>query len=232
MSGPIKVLIVDDHRMLAEALEVLLTGEDGVETMGTAGTADEALEMCRRGCPDVALMDIDLPGTNGIEATARLLEMCPEARVVAITALQDQELLADAVRAGASGFVPKTRAAEELVGVVRRAAAGEIILPSGNVAGILWRLKDAQQLQVDFDRRFALLTPREVEVLQALAEGRSTREVAARLFISPKTVRSHVDRILTKLEVHSKLDAVVLALRHGRLDPRPVATGLAIDSHL
>lgn len=228
MSGPIRVLIVDDHRMLADALEVLLAGEAGLETMGTAATADEALEMCRRVCPDVALMDIDLPGTNGIEATARLLEMCPEARVVAITALQDQELLAEAVRAGASGFVPKTRAAEELVGVVRRAAAGEIILPSGDVAGILWRLKDAQQLQVDVDRRFALLTPREVEVLQALAEGRSTREVAARLFISPKTVRSHVDRILTKLEVHSKLDAVVLALRHGvlRLDPRPAATRL------
>jgi DNA-binding NarL/FixJ family response regulator len=226
MSGPIKVLIVDDHRMLAEALEALLAGEDGLEAMGTAGTADEALEMCRRGCPDVALMDIDLPGTNGIEATARLLEICPEARVVTITALQDQELLAEAVRAGASGFVPKTRAAEELVGVVRRAAAGEIILPSGDVAGILWRLKDARQLQLDFDRRFALLTPREVEVLQALAEGRSTREVAAHLFISPKTVRSHVDRILNKLEVHSKLDAVLLALRHGRLDPRPATTQL------
>ena len=225
MSEPIKVLIVDDHRMLAEALDVLLASEDGLEAMGTAGTADQALEMCRRGCPDVVLMDIDLPGTNGIEATARLLEMCPEARVVAITALQDQGLLADAVRAGASGFVPKTRAADELVGVVRRAAAGEIILPSGDVAGILWRLKDAQQLKVDFDRRFALLTPREVEVLQALAEGRSTREVAEHLFISPKTVRSHVDRILSKLQVHSKLDAVVLALRHGvlRLEPEPAA---------
>jgi DNA-binding NarL/FixJ family response regulator len=226
MSDPIKVLIVDDHRMLAEALEVLLAGEDGLEAMGTAGTADEALEMCRRVCPDVVLMDIDLPGTNGIEATARLLEICPGARVVAMTALRDQDLLADAVRAGASGFVPKTRAADELVGVVRRAAAGEIILPSGDVAGILWRLKDTRQLQLNVDRRFNLLTPREIEVLQAFAQGRSTREVAQDLVISPKTVQSHVERILTKLEVHSKLDAVVLALRHGvlRLDPQAAET--------
>jgi DNA-binding NarL/FixJ family response regulator len=226
MNEPIKVLIVDDHRLLAEALEVLLAGEDGLEAIGTAVTADEALETSRRECPDVVLMDIDLPGTNGIEATSRLLRICPDTRVVVISALHDTQLLAAAIQAGACGFVPKTRAADELVSVVRQAAAGEMVLPASDLAGILWRLKDARQLQLDVDRRFALLTPREVEVLQAFAEGRSTREVAEHLFISPKTVRSHVDRTLSKLGVHSKLDAVVLALRHGvlRLDPHPAST--------
>jgi NarL family two-component system response regulator LiaR len=171
VSRPIKVLVVDDHRLLAEALEVLLAGEEGLEAIGSAGTADQALELCRRGCPDVVLMDLDLPGANGIEATARMLELCPDARVVVISALHDQDLLASAIRAGACGFVPKTRAADELVSVVRRAAAGEIVLPSDDIAGILWRLKDARQLQLDVDRRFALLTTREIEVLQGLRRG-------------------------------------------------------------
>jgi DNA-binding NarL/FixJ family response regulator len=226
VSAPIRVLIVDDHRMLAEALEVLLTGEEGIEAVGSAMTADAALGVARVVCPDVVLMDIDLPGTNGIDATSRLLEICPQARIVMITALHDADLLAAAVQAGACGFVPKTRAADELVGAVRRAAAGEMVLPANDVSGILWRMKDARAVQLDVDRRFSALTPREIEVLQAFAEGRSTREVGEHLFISPKTVRSHVDRVLTKLQVHSKLDAVVLALRHGvlQLDPQPGAT--------
>ena len=226
MSARIKVLIVDDHRMLAEALEVLIAGEDGLESVGAAATAEEALEVARRESPDVVLMDLDLPGVNGIEATARLLEICPDARVVVISALQDAEMLAGAIQAGACGFVPKTRAADELVTVVRRAAAGEIVLPPGDVADLLSRLRDARVERSDVGRRFARLTPREVEVLQAFSEGRSTREVGSHLYISPKTVRTHVDRILLKLEVHSKLDAVVLALRHGvlRLELEPAAT--------
>jgi DNA-binding NarL/FixJ family response regulator len=226
MSAPIKVLIVDDHRMLAEALEVLIAGEDGLQSAGAAATADEALEMARRESPDVVLMDLDLPGVNGIEATSRLLGICPDARVVVISALHDAELLSGAIQAGACGFVPKTRAADELVSVVRRAAAGEMVLPPGDIADLLSRLRDARDARSDLDRRFARLTPREVEVLQAFAEGRSTREVGSYLYISPKTVRTHVDRILSKLEVHSKLDAVVLALRNGvlHLEPQLPAT--------
>jgi len=222
----LRVLIVDDHRMFTDALEMLLATEEGVEALGAMGTAAEALELCRQTCPDVVLMDLDLPGMDGAEATARVRELCPEARVVAITGIQDRMLIARAVRAGISGFVPKTRAADELMGVIRAAAEGEIVLPPGDPLGLLRTLAGEEAAGPEHYpqdlQRAALerLTPREREVLQALAEGLTTDEVAARFSISPRTVNSHVGNILMKLGVHSKLAAVLLAVRHGavRLD--------------
>ncbi len=124
-------------------------------------------------------------------------------------------MIASAIDAGASGYVPKTHAADELVSVIRRAAAGEMVLPSKDIGAILGRLQKVREIRTDEGQLVARLTPRELEVLQSLADGKSTDEIAQALFISPRTVRSHVKNVLAKLGVHSKLEAVTMALRYG-----------------
>ena len=212
-----RVLVVDDHQMFADALEVLLRGEPGIAFVGTASSGEAALEVAARECPDVVLMDIDLPGIDGVEATRRIIDLCPEARVVAISALQPDQVLARAVEAGASGFVPKSRAADELVHVIRRAAQGEIVLPEADMSGLLTRLHRAKQGRTDADEILGRLTARELEILQQFAAGRNTEEVASELFLSTHTVNSHLYSVLAKLGVRSKLEAVLFALRHGAI---------------
>jgi DNA-binding NarL/FixJ family response regulator len=220
VSGPTRVLIVDDHQMFADALVALLEIESDVEVVGSVRTGEDALLVCGPSRPDVILMDIDLPGMDGIQATKAVLRVCPDAKVVGISAMRDRRLLARAVAAGASGFVPKTRAAEELVRAVRAAAAGEMVVPEGDLAPVLEALRNAAERSADVGARVASLTSREVAVLQAFADGLTTDEVAERFVITARTVRSHVENTLAKLGVHSKLDAVLLALRAGviRLD--------------
>jgi NarL family two-component system response regulator LiaR len=214
MGSKVRVLIVDDHRMFAEALEMLLAGEEGVEIAGAVPTGEEALEVVARVSPHVVLMDIDLPGLDGIEATRRIREMSPLTQVVIITAYQEPAVMARAIEAGACGFVPKTQTADQLVGVIRGAAAGEMVLPTGDIRAVLGKLQAAQRARTDAGRLIDQLTSREIQILQAIAQGSSTREVAESLFISQLTVQTHVKNILAKLGVHSKLEAVTFALRH------------------
>jgi two-component system, NarL family, response regulator LiaR len=214
MRPEVRVLVVDDHRMFAEALEMLLAGEEDVEIAGAVGTGEEALEVVARVSPHVVLMDIDLPGIDGIEATRRIRELSPSTQVVIITAYQEPAVMAQAIEAGACGFVPKTQTADQLVGVIRGAAAGEMVLPSGDIRAVLGRLQAAQRARTDAGLLIDQLTSREIQVLQALAQGASTKEVAESLFISQLTVQTHVKNILAKLGVHSKLEAVTFALRH------------------
>jgi NarL family two-component system response regulator LiaR len=214
MKDLLKVFVVDDHRMFTDALEVLLESEKDVVLVGRTATGEEALETLRDDCPDVLLMDVDLPGMDGIEATRRVKEMCPSTNVVVITAFQTRETIARAIEAGASGYIPKTRAADELVEVIKLAASGETIMPAEEIAPVLARLQDGRQVRTDEEMRLTQLTSREVEILQCFAEGNSVKEVARLLYISPGTVQTHTKNILAKLGVHSKLEAVTLALRH------------------
>lgn len=218
MTDSIRVLVIDDHRMFADALEMLLAGEEGIESVGVAETAEDALEITGRECPDVVLMDIDLPGMDGIEATRRILEVCPDAKVVTITALKPDEVISRAIEAGACGFIAKTRAADELVDVIRKAAEGEMVLPSGDIGPILERLQATRQERDGAELLFRELTDREREILEGMAQAKSTQELARELYISPHTVQAHVRSILSKLGVHSKLEAVVFALKHGAVE--------------
>jgi DNA-binding NarL/FixJ family response regulator len=213
--APIRVMVVDDHRMFAEAVELLLTGEEGIEMVGAVGSGEEAIELIRTDAPDVALVDFDLPGIDGVQTTRRIKETAPDAQVVIITAFQEPSIIAGAVQAGASGFISKTQAAEDLVQIVRRAGAGEMVLPPGDVASVLLRLQKAQSARSEGNKLVERLTTREVETLREIAEGKSTQEVARSLHISPLTVQTHVKNILAKLGVHSKLEAVTFALRQG-----------------
>jgi len=210
----IGVLVVDDHELFSEALSLLLQGRSDVRLLGAARTAGEALALCEADPPDVVLMDVDLPGTDGIEATRRIRASCPETKVVVVTGLDDPAVVASAIAAGACGYVPKTRAPEEILDVVRRAAAGELVMPETHLAPVLAELEAGRggPPNAVLLRR---LTPREGEILRALAAGDGIAEIAARLGISALTVQSHVKNILAKLGVHSRLEAVTLAWRTG-----------------
>lgn len=215
MTETISVLVVDDHRMFAEAIELLLGGREGIEIVGTVGTGEEAVELVKHRAPNVVLMDIDLPGIDGIETTRQIRAEAPDAQVIVITAFQEPGTIASAIQAGASGYVPKTKAADDLLDVIKMAAAGEMVLPSGQLSQILGRLQEQTRGASDAGRRLGELTSREIQVLQAMADGKSTTDVAQDLFISPSTVQTHVKNILSKLGVHSKLEAVTFGVRHG-----------------
>jgi NarL family two-component system response regulator LiaR len=202
--------------MFTQALQGLLSGEPGIEPVGSASSVGEALDLAERTHPDVVLMDIDLPGRDGIEGTRELGRRRPEAAVIIVTARDDPVLLAEAFRAGAIGIVLKTRAVEELIALVRR------------VSSVGGRTRTAAVPQVRGSFRGPAhaprpggpvgLTVREMEVLRELAGGRSTEQIADSLFISVLTVRSHVKSILAKFGVHSKLEAVTYAIQHGLVD--------------
>jgi NarL family two-component system response regulator LiaR len=212
----IRVLLVDDHRMFGEALTRLLEVDHGVQMLGALQRAEDALEFCREQKPDVVLMDLDLPGKDGIEATKLLKQISPDTKVVIITALQQPEVVARAIEAGACGYVLKTRAPDELVSVIRRAASGEIVMSPSDILTVLSNIQRARFARSEVSAAINQLTSREVEILHVLATGKSTAgEVGRELFISPLTVQSHVKSILSKLGVHSKLEAVTFALRHG-----------------
>jgi len=207
-----RVLVVDDHEMFSEALELLLRRQPDVRLIGSARDATEALGMLEDE-PDVVLMDLDMPGINGIEATRQIREAVPNAKVVLLTAVQSPEIIADALAAGACGYVPKTRAVDELMDVVRRAAAGELVMPERDLAAVVEQLRGSRPTTGELALR--RLTPREAEILRSLAAGETTTQIAEALGISALTVQSHVKSILAKLGVHSKIEAVTLAWRHG-----------------
>lgn len=207
-----RVLVVDDHEMFSEALELLLGRQPDVLLVGSARSADEAMQMLDA-APDVVLMDLDMPGTNGIEATRRIREAVPDVKIVLLTAIQSPEIIADALAAGACGYVPKTRAVDELLDVVRRAAAGEMVMPERDLAAVIEQLQGPRASQGEMALR--RLTPRETEILQGLAAGETASQIAVSLGISALTVQSHVKSVLAKLGVHSKIEAVTLAWRHG-----------------
>ena len=204
-----RVLVVDDHEVFSEALELFLTRQPDVRLVGSARDADEAMALLGKE-PNVVLMDLDMPGTDGIEATRRIRDAAPEAKVVLLTGVERPDAIAEALSAGACGYVPKSRAVDEVMDVVRRAAAGEIVMPASDLASVLGQLRGSSGVC-----GLARLTPRETQVLQALAAGETAAQIAASLGISTPTVQSHVKSILAKLGAHSKIEAVTLAWRHG-----------------
>jgi DNA-binding NarL/FixJ family response regulator len=218
MKRPIRVGIVEDHRMLAQALKLMLDIEEDIRIIGLAGSAEEALGTWVDEL-DVVLMDVALPGIDGIEATRRLTRSHPETQVVVMTALDDTDIAVQAIEAGATGFVAKTHDAQTLISIIRQAAAGEIVVPQDRLVRTLKRLHEVRQSRADAGRLIESLTVREREVLRLMSEGLSTDEVSRRLMVGPATTRTHIRAILSKLSVHSRLEAVALGLREGIIPP-------------
>jgi two-component system, NarL family, nitrate/nitrite response regulator NarL len=211
----IRVLFVEDHRLLADSLSALLGREPDIEVVGIAGTVAEAKVLAKERL-DVVLMDYHLPDGTGAEATRAIKARWPAARVVMVTALTDDETVLESIQAGADGYLTKDRAAEEVVLAVRAAYAGETLLPRSVIVEIARRVQAARE-RGDDRRVVEPLTPRELEVLRALTEGLSTPEICAQLYIAPNTLRTHVQNIMGKLRVHSKLEAVSFAVKHGAI---------------
>ncbi len=213
----IRVLLVDDHQLLTGSLSQLLAREPDIEVAGIAASVADTKALLRERL-DVVLMDYRLPDGTGAEATRAIKTRWPNARVVMLTAVSDDETVLESIQAGADGYLTKDRAVDDIVGAVRAAHAGETLLPRAVIMGIAQRVAAARDRGGD-RVRIEPLTPRELDVLRALTEGLSTPEICERLFIAPNTLRTHVQNIMGKLRVHSKLEAVAFALRHRLVEP-------------
>lgn len=222
-SKPTRVLLVDDHQLLTDSLARILAAEPDMEVVGIAGTVAEAKQLARERM-DVVLMDYRLPDGTGAEATRAIKARWPSARVVMLTAVHDDETVLERIQAGADGYRTKDRAVEDVVKAVRDARSGETLLPRSVIVGIAQRVASARDRHPERPQ-IEPLTARELEVLRALADGLPTPEICERLFISRNTLRTHVQNIMAKLHVHSKLEAVTIALRYRIIDP-PRAEGL------
>ncbi|HUF00479.1 MAG TPA: response regulator transcription factor [Anaerolineales bacterium] len=208
-----RLLIVDDHAVVRSGLRMLLENERDIEIVGEASSASEAMEAATRLKPNVILMDIGLPDLSGIDATREIKKLAPDVSILALTIHEDEEYFFKMLEAGASGYVPKRAAPEELVTAIRAASTGQVYLyPS--LAKLLVRdfldggRAPGEQISSD-------LTDREQEVLTYLAEGASNEEIAASLVISPKTVARHRENIMRKLNLHSRSELVRYAIRKG-----------------
>lgn len=214
----IRLLMVDDHIVVRLGLRMLLESEDDIEIVGEADSASMAMSEISRLNPDVVLMDIGLPDISGIDATIEIKRIWPEIEVVALTIHEDEEYFFKMLDAGASGYVPKRAAPEELVTAIRAAARHEVYLyPS--LAKLLVRDFLSNETTEYSDSALNGLTPREQEVFTHLAEGESNTEIGEKLGISPKTVARHRENIMDKLSLHSRTDLVKYAIRKGIIEP-------------
>jgi len=219
----ISVLIVDDHRAFGEALAVALDKEDDLEVVVVAVDGESAAEEAEVRQPDVVLVDLQMPGIYGLETSRRIRAVSKETAVVVLTGSDDELALGRAIQAGAHGFLRKTAAVQDLAQAVRAAHRGEPLNGHDEVEFALRRLRRLRARDDDIDQRFDRLTPRELQILQLLAESKTPDEIATELAVSRNTLRTHIQNILMKLGVHSKLDAIVAAIRLGRVNTEDVA---------
>lgn len=211
----IRIAVIDDHRVFAEALASRLSDEPDLEVVGTAATAAEALELFSRNEIDVVALDLDLAGEDGLAVGRRLRDQWPDLSVVVVTAATDDSRVAEAVQMGVRGWVAKQSAIESLLTAVRGAARGETHLPAALLTRVLASLSERNRLSTQEAEAISILTARELDVLRCLIEGLSRNEIGALLHVSPNTVRTHIQSILHKLNVHSALTAVAFARRAG-----------------
>ena len=209
----LRVVLVDDHRMFREALRPLLAQTPGFEIAGEAGDGQQAIELCAQLAPDVVIMDVSMPGLNGIEATRRILAERPQTRVVVLSMHADRRFVAETLRAGAAAYVLKDAGFAELVRALQAVAEGRTYL-SEPVRQLVVQ-EYVAGLQREDRSAFSLLSAREREVLQLVAEGVSTKEIGDRLSVSVKTVETHRRQIMEKLDLHSVAELTKYAIREG-----------------
>ncbi len=204
----ITVLLVDDHPVVRAGLRGMLAVDPELEIVGEAGSGAEALAMIERDPPQVVLMDLRMPGMDGVAATARITEHFPGVRVLVVTTYETDADILRAVEAGATGYLLKDTPRDELAAAVRSAACGETVLAPRVAAKLVSQLRTPQAER---------LTPRELEVLGAVAQGLTNAEIGHRLFIGEATVKTHLLRVFTKLDVDDRTAAVTVAMRRGLL---------------
>jgi DNA-binding NarL/FixJ family response regulator len=212
MGQPIRVLVVDDQRVVGEALALALAVESDLECVGVVTGVDDALELVVESQPDVVLMDLAMPGVDGIEGTRRVKHARPATAVLVLTGNASPVSLANAAEAGAAGFLQKDASYADILAAIRTPATGQMLVDPATLSAL--RRRNAQPAGHDAP---SVLTPRELAVLELMGEGLDPRAIAERLHVSIHTTRGYVKSILSKLGVHSQLEAVVFAAKSGLL---------------
>lgn len=215
----ISILIIDDHPMFREGLKAILKRDPRYEVIAEAGNGRDGLAAAREHCPDMALVDISLPDLNGIRLTRELKQFLPELRVIIVSMHSKIEHIAEAFKAGASGYLVKESASEGLLKGLNNVVRGEYFLDSSVSPTVVESLMNAPlQKGASRDADYGTLTPREQEVMRLLAEGLSSRDIAEKLFISPKTAENHRANLMKKLNLHSNIELIRYAARLGLID--------------
>jgi len=211
LSDLIRLVIADDHALFRDGLATILSAEADIDVVAQASNADEAVQLAISLSPDMILLDIDMPG-SGVTAARMVSEQRPAMKIIMLTAMENDDKLVQALKAGADAYILKGVAARELLRILRAVRRGESYVPPGLAAGLLRSTHTAQPVTDPFEE----LTAREHEILDALAEGLSNKEIAARTFLSEKTVKHYVTNVLQKLQVRSRLEAALLAQKHNK----------------
>jgi DNA-binding NarL/FixJ family response regulator len=215
----VRVLIVDDDDLMRAGLKSVLASDDSVEVVGEIGDGRAAVRSTHEHRPDVVLMDIRMPGLDGIAATREVLAASPDVKVVMLTTFEDDDYIFGALNAGASGFLLKRTRPEELIAAIHTIAAGDSLLSPSVTRRVIDRMAREPPVEVSSSKRLDTLTPREREVLELLARGLSNGEIATALFVEESTVKSHVKRILMKLGLRDRVQAVIFAYESGVTRP-------------
>jgi DNA-binding NarL/FixJ family response regulator len=216
---PIRVLVVDDHALFRRGLEMVLAQEPDIEVVGEAGDGAEAVERAEELLPDVVLMDIRMPRRSGIEACTAIKDVVPSAQIIMLTISDEEADLYEAIKAGATGYLLKEISIDEVATAIRAVAGGQSLISPSMASKLISEF--AQLVKRDDDRQQVpapRLTERELEVLRLVARGMNNRDIARQLFISENTVKNHIRNILEKLQLHSRMEAVVYAVREKLLE--------------
>jgi DNA-binding NarL/FixJ family response regulator len=220
----VRVLIADDDDLMRAGLKAVLSSDDTIDVIGEAGDGRTAVQQARAGRPDVVLMDVRMPDLDGISATRELLAVSPEIKVAILTTFERDEYIFGALSAGASGFLLKRTKPEELIAAIHTLAAGDSLLSPSVTTRVIERMAGQPVTPSEASKRLDELTPREREVLELIGRGLSNGEIATAFFIEESTVKTHVKRILMKLELRDRVQAVILAYESGLLSPGPKST--------
>ena len=212
----IRVLLIDDHLSFRQPLAFIVDHQPDMQVVGQSGSVSETRKLLEQISEiDVAVVDLELPDGSGIELFIDLRRSCGAVKILVLSGMRREQVFADAVAAGASGIVRKSASVDEILGSIRKLNNEEQILSSAEISAMIQSAYERQSSEQHARDALTRLTPREREVLQALADGLSDRDIAERLYVSSDTVRRHMTNLLTKLEVDSRLQALVFAIRHG-----------------
>lgn len=211
----IKLIIVDDHKLFREGIKALLAVTDDIEIVGEAEDGATAMKRIRELEPDVILMDINMPGLNGIRVTEQILAQHPQIRIIMLTMLEDDASIFHAMRAGARGYLLKGAEPEEVLSVIRAVAEGQALFGPSIATRLMQYFKELSAKPAVSDSLFPELTDRELELLRLIAQGLNNQEIAHKLVLSPKTVRNHITNIFSKLQVADRAQAIVRAREAG-----------------
>jgi DNA-binding NarL/FixJ family response regulator len=218
-SEPIRLVIADDHELFRRGLRMVLDDEDGIEVVGEAGDGKECIDIVTETAPDVVVMDVRMPVLSGIEAAEKIKDDLPTTKILMLTISDEEDDLYEAIKAGANGYLLKEISIDEIGNAVRSVWSGQSLISPSMASKLLNEFasmvkKEEEREHVPAPR----LTPREMEVLEHVAKGMNNREIAKALFISENTVKNHVRNILEKLHLHSRMEAVVYAVREKLLE--------------